>query len=202
MPRHRIALLIVTGFALASGCSGPTEPPTADAQGAEPAKAIVPIQGEKGSGPYTSPPVVTGICMTDEFGNHLGGWGKPSGSCGAYPNPLTSTCTMHLAVRYYTHILVWVERAYGPGEPLPEATGTQVTGGATVFSGYSSAVAVLFDGVLEPGVCSIPWYGTTDAGDPAPSGFYRIYATLEDIDGVYWTDVLLARDDGDLPPGM
>ena len=142
---------------------------------------------------FQSPPIVTGMVFTDGMGNALGAWGAPISSPAAYPNPFCEFLVISLSLPSAGTFRVWVVKAYGPGEsydPLVSSAG----GDAVVPYG---APLRSFNGASEAGIIQIVWDGADDAGNPLPSGFYRIYATAPNL--IRWYDVFLARECTDIP---
>jgi hypothetical protein len=150
-------------------------------------------------------PKIRGIYRNDEFGNTLFTWRQPDGESFIYPNPFRD----YAYIKYYlrpigidpvpeqVHInaKIWVVRGEGPDEDLEEILFAM---GGEYVTAPGTPVKVLLDTTFSTlGIYHIAWDGTDRFGQPAPSGFYRIYLQVDEE--LRWYDCMLARECEDLP---
>ena len=139
-----------------------------------------------------SSPRVTGLRLTDEFGQDYGPWGNSWGSLNMYPNPSIGNIRLGFFLLRDTHVKIRVVRALGPYEEEHEivrynGAGIPIIPGSPVATLVDSDT--FFDGY---GVYNVEWGCKDDLGQPLPPGFYRIY--LETSYRNEWWNLLLLDD--------
>lgn len=191
MIRLRIEISIVL-FALAlASCGSDQTAPTSIAAGVE--DTVIPT----GASPFivgspNGPAVVTGCIWTNELGQVIGSWGKRQRGSGiAYPNPTSNYTVMTFALPIDAEVHWWLEKAYGPGEEIPNMSDQYV--GAT----YYSPARVLygpFSRHAAAGVQHLDWDGMDASGHPVSEGYYRMYIHVPRRGWTGWYDILIQHD--------
>lgn len=191
MARSQIEILIIILAFSLSACTSDQPSPTSMAAGVD--ESVIPL----GASPFTigspnGPAVVTGCTWTNELGDVVGGWGKRQrGSGAAYPNPTTGNTVMDFALPIEAEIHWWLEKAYGPGEEVPDMSG-QYVGGT-----YYSPTRVLYGPFTRPaavGVQHVGWDGTDASGHLVADGYYRMYIHVPARGWTGWYDILIKHD--------
>ena len=170
-------------------------------------------------------PIVTGIRVTDETGRFIGNWGNPSdgpeiagkssmasgggipvgggGSTSAglmvlAPNPCSGKCPIRYDLVRQSTVTLWVTPARLAGMTGPDMASVV---GARVVSPRLTVVKTITSGkMLEAGSHMQTWDGTDAAGRRLPSGFYRIFLSVDNH--LYWRDLLLFNTRGELPESI
>jgi hypothetical protein len=195
------SIVLLFGCIAGLGCSAPSNPDTESGLG----KITPGPRSSLDPAPFVGAPIVSGIKVMDPSGRWLGHWGNPVyGGVTAVPNPLApdiQPCSLLFVLREDDNVQAWVERVYGPGEMVPDERLQSAGGGALVPSGPRVLASIPERQLAYGEGPHFAWNGTDDNGQPLPPGFYRIFVSAE-MQGLGWVDVLLARDPGDIPPGM
>jgi hypothetical protein len=149
-------------------------------------------------------PIITGIRVTYETGQFAGNWGNPTDGPGTEsssvfspglmvlaPNPCVGKCPVRYVLARASSVRLWVTPAR-----LAGALGTDMESmlGMRMAAPRMAVVKTLDSGTMRPaGVFTADWDATDDAGNPVPSGFYRIFLSIDNT--FYWRDLLLFATD-------
>jgi hypothetical protein len=167
-------------------------------------------------------PIVTGIRVTYETGQFVGNWGNPTdgpeaagklsvnsgggipvgGGSGTSPgllvlapNPCAGDCPIRFNLERSASVRLWVVPARLAGMSGPDMESVV---GARVVAPRLTVVKTLDSGSMrEAGQHTDEWDGTDDAGNRLPSGFYRIFLSIDNV--LYWRDLLLFNTRDELP---
>lgn len=142
-----------------------------------------------------TPAIVTCCEVRDDLGNQELIWGGGSDCAVLVPDSAGRCASFYIPNPW--RVLVWVERAYGPGE-TPDWNSLEPIGGATV----NAALRPIIRELSVPGVSTIDrfeWDCTDVSGSPVPDGYYRVYAALRSSQytgspAISWIDLLVIKD--------
>lgn len=191
MARSRFTIPLVVFTLSLSACTSDQPSPTSMAAGVD--ESVIPM----GASPFTvgspnGPAVVTGCTWTNELGQVIGTWGKrQSGSGVAYPNPTTGSTVMTIQLPIDAEIRWWLEKAYGPGEEVPDLSDQYV--GATCYS-PAPVLYGPFSMRAAVGVQRIGWDGDDGLGHAVADGYYRMYVQVPARGWTGWFDILIQHD--------
>jgi len=169
--RTAVIILILAAVVLAASCSNDDPNPM-------------------GSLSLTTPRV-TGLFLTDPHMSITGIWGRPTGEPAVYPNPCTGQTMVLKEIYQPCRARVWLAPAVGP---LDDPTRVQNRLGAVTAARSGKPLAVIFDDTIPQPFQYIAALieATDDQGNDLPSGFYRLYITLND--SLTWSDMLIVHD--------
>jgi hypothetical protein len=149
-----------------------------------------------------SPPVITGIVITDETGEQVGVFGYPNEReslpsnkyfrlDAPYPNPTYPSLKIDYAVPMKSNISFWVVKGTASVEIINNMA---YYFNCQIFNSSNNYAIKLFEGVKDPGYYEISFDGKDKYGNILPDGFYRIY---EDVNGeLMWRNLMILNSEG------